>query len=443
MERVHKQLEALAGHLHSERERILGRWQESVGHDPQLSTPTRISYIQFNDHIPQLLDAYERRLRAPDATEAKRARLEQRENAGEHGLLRWQQGYNLRETMREWGHLQLCLLRELEVYADAHRRLERSVMPMARAVLARLCAEGMCESTGRYTGMQQAEAAVRVRDLERALQEFGLIGRQRAELWREAAHDLRGSVGVISNASAIVTSGATEESTRRQFSEVLARSVAGMRELLNDLVDLGRLEAGQERRRIGAFDAARHLRDLCDSMRVLASERNLFLKAQGPDTFLVEGDPIKVRRIVQNLVLNALKVTEQGGVQVTWQEREQPGARQWSVCIQDTGPGFDVERAAPLEQSLKQATVEAHDLDTRASLAGEDVGDVAAAQLLGSEAGQTATMPREGIGLSIVKRLCELLDASLELESAPGTGTTFRITFPRDYHQERVAESSA
>jgi signal transduction histidine kinase len=453
-QRAHQQLDALARHLHQERERILRLWQESVGLDPEVTTADRISRTQFNDHIPQLLDAYEHRLRAEDPADAKAARGEQREKAGEHGLTRWQQGYDQRETMREWGHLHLCLLRELEHYAVAHRRLGAAVMPTARAVLVRLCAEGVCESATRYSQMQQAEAAARVRDLRRALHELTVLERERGEILREAAHDLRGNVGVISNASAILSNSTIEDATRSQFTAVLTRSVAATRELLNELIDLGRLEAGQERRHVAAFDAAPLLRELCDSMRTLTNQRNLFLKCQGPESLPVQGDAVKVRRIVQNLVLNALKVTQQGGVQVIW-EREQPDGRRWAVSIQDTGPGFDGAHAAPLEQALNHATAQSHDAEVRASLAGEEFA--APPGLLESNRAGAAAAPApapaptptptpaptaaaaaapvagEGIGLSIVKRLCDLLDARLELQTAPGRGTTFRILFPCEY----------
>lgn len=440
MRQSDKQLDELATYLRGERDRILRTWLDSVGHDPELVTVSKIPHAQFNDHIPQVLDAYERRLRAQDPREKRQARLEQRENAAEHGLLRWQQGYDQRETMREWGHLHMCLLRELEHYAVVHPGLDTSVMPTARATLVRLCAEGMCESASRYARLQQTEAAGRVQDLQRALSELTALEHQRVEMWREAAHDLRGSVGVISNASAILNSRVMEESTRTQFSSVLARSVASMRELLNDLIDLGRLEAGQEQRNVVPFDAAQLLKEFCDSMRVLTTQRNLFLKSNGPASLPVEGDPVKVRRIVQNLVLNALKVTESGGVQVSWQEHGSAGARQWMICVQDTGPGFDLRHAAPLERVLRQATTDSHELELRARLAGDDSADAAPITPISPQPPASSSPPAhgEGIGLSIVKRLCELLDASLELETADGAGTTFRIIFPRDYQRTEL-----
>jgi signal transduction histidine kinase len=172
------------------------------------------------------------------------------------------------------------------------------------------------------------------------------------------------------------------------------------------------------------------LHEFCDSIRPLAAERNLFLKAEGPAALTVVGDSAKILRIAQNLVLNALKVTEHGGVCVQWQERNDAGAQQWVLCVQDTGPGFQPQSpAAPLESALRQATKDSHELDASAGSRAEP-----AATLKSQSDPRSLSVPAgEGIGLSIVKRLCELLDASLELETASGAGTTFRVVLPRAY----------
>jgi len=436
------QLIAVADYLHTARARILLSWQDSVAQDPELTTSSTISRTQFNDHIPQVLEAFEHRLRAKEPSEKRQAREEQRENAAVHGLHRWQQGYDQREAMREWGHLHICILRELERYASEQEQVDGSAISAARVALVRLCAEGVCESAARYASLQQAEAADRVRDLERALHQLHTLEQQRAEVWREAAHDLRGTVGVIANASALITSRTVEDSARAQFSEVLRRNVDSLRVLLNDMMDLSRLEAGEERRNVAPFDAAQLLKELAESLRGVAADRNLFLKTEGPSPLIVQGDAIKVRRIVQNLVFNALKVTERGGVRVTWQENATPGTQQWIVCIQDTGPGFDPDHAGRLEQVLKEATIASQDAEIEASLASDTDAPLQPAGSLASRSEQPVDglITGEGIGLAIVKRLCELLEASIELQTSAGTGSTFRLIFPLQYQGASIIQ---
>ena len=72
-------------------------------------------------------------------------------------------------------------------------------MPMAYRALAWICGEGVSDSTDRYFEMQQIEAAGYVKDLQQALDQVNEVERQRAELWREAAHGLRCKVGVVRN----------------------------------------------------------------------------------------------------------------------------------------------------------------------------------------------------------------------------------------------------
>jgi len=434
-EQPREALKQLASHLTSRRESILSAWRRAVDADPELTTASTITRAQFVDHIPAVLDAFEWRLAADNSAEHAQAREEEKESAAEHGLHRWQQGYNQPETMCEWGHLHLCLLRELEDFHDQNPAFDPRAMQVARRELVRLCSDGMCASAARYTRLQQSEAASRVRELELALAQLQALDQERAEAWREAAHDLRGRAHVIANASAVLTREGVPDQYRSRFSEMLRLGVRSLNKLLSDLMDQARLEAGHERRQITHFDVAVLLKDYCDSTRPLAAERNLFLLANGPVTLMVDGDAGKIQRIVQNLVLNAIKVTEKGGVKVIWESGDDDARPQWALCIQDTGPGFKRGLATPLARVLKRATAEAHEIEQRNDSSPDVTLQTESAPTLQS---QTATASQvlptgEGIGLSIVKRLCEMLDASLELESSEGEGTTFRIIFPRRY----------
>jgi signal transduction histidine kinase len=333
-----KELAALASHLSDRREAILAAWRSAAESDPELSTASTLSRIQFNDHIPAVLDAFERELSARHRAETMEATEEQKEYAAEHGLHRWYHGYNQEQVMREWGHLHLCLLNELENYASAHPNLEMDVMRNARFALAQLCNEGVIESAVRYSRLQQVEAASRLRDLERTLAHVQEIERDRAKAWREAAHDLRNKVGVVASVTEGLNS--VPEQVQADYLTMLQESVTSLRALVNDLTILSRLEAGHEQRNVEDFDCAVMLRELCASMQPMASERNLFLKAEGPTTLSVQGDAIKIQRIAQNLLVNAIKYTERGGVKVTWDATETGGVKRWELCVQDTGPGL-------------------------------------------------------------------------------------------------------
>ncbi len=442
MDRTQKsdaQLTALAKHLAGRRTEILLAWRTSVDNDRELTAASSLPRTQFNDHIPSLLDAFEKHLQVWPQTESEASEQQRTEDAASHGLQRWQQGYRLREVTREWGHLQMCLADELGTYSGEHPELEPSVMTTAWRALAVLCSEGVSESTTQYFQLEKVEAAGHVRDLEKTLTEVRDLERRRTELFRQAAHDLRGNVGVVRNVTTGLTQSTLPPSMRDEFLRLLERSVLSLNSMLDDVMDLARLQAGYELRNLRTFDVASLFNDLLGDMQPLASERRLFLKASGSASLIVEGDAVKIRRIAQNLLLNALKYTLSGGVTLGWGDSRDNDPKRWMISIQDTGPGIHAGLGAPLVEALQGATTESRHVDEQqpnnapdSSAADSAVSVDTRSNPPDTRAGQQSR--GEGIGLSIVKRLCELLDASIEVESTPNEGTTFRIVLPRHYN---------
>lgn len=395
--------------------------------DPRLTTATHLSRAQFDDHIPAILEAYLDLLAAGTGDDKSVIKVQAREDTDDHGLQRWQQGYELHQLTREWGHLHLVLLEELEDFVRQHDRLPPEMMPRARRLLATLCADGVSRSAERYWRLHQTEAAGQVRDLEDALARMTHVERERAAAWRGAAHDVRGGFGAVEMASELLKESESAVEQRENV-ELLQHNVSALREMLNELLDLARLEAGHEGIDVTTFDVGQTLQSLGDGLQPSARTRGLSLRCSGPAALVVEGDRRKITRIVQNLVLNAIKYTEQGGVTVTW--CDDPQDDRWSVRVIDTGPGIARSSGAGIRSVLHEATAIAggagHDgekeTNTPPAATGAPINHL-----------PTAPAHGEGIGLSIVKRLCELLDAVVELESEPGRGSAFRVRFPRRY----------
>ena len=130
--------------------------------------------------------------------------------------------------MYEWRHLHLCLVDELERYASSHTSLQPTVMPTARRALAELCSEGVCQSASQYARLQQTEAAGRVRDMEQAIQQLQDVDRSRQAVWREAAHDLRGNVGIVKNAATVLRSKDLPEDIRDRSMLMLRAYASGL-----------------------------------------------------------------------------------------------------------------------------------------------------------------------------------------------------------------------
>jgi signal transduction histidine kinase len=423
----------IAAHLKKRREQVFSCWRRAVDSDPKVSASASLVRGQFIDHMPRILDAFDRALRARGRDVEAAAEADELAGAADHGEHRWLHGYNSGETMREWGHLHLCLLTELESFALAEANAARSVVSEVRTMLAQLFVDCMVESASSHAALERAEAEGRLRELERVLEQLRTVERERTELWREAAHDLRGNVGAVKLAATALGQAVATPDLPTFVS--LVRSADSLDTLLNDLIELTRLEAGREQRNVVTFDARSVISELCDSLQPLAAKRRLFLKFDAPPALLVDGDSIKVRRIAQNLILNALKYTEKGGVLVSCAEVGSGEVRRWALCVRDTGVGLDAGAAAPLVQMISEATKEAHAIAREAAEREPGALALSIAPTLRSKSGERAEseQPSEGVGLSIVKRLCELLDAGMELETQRGRGTTFRIVFPSEY----------
>jgi signal transduction histidine kinase len=435
MEDLREELAALARHLSSRRSAILTAWQSAIKRDPALTTGDPLPRAQLLDHMPSLLETFERALHQSPEDAARVAADAGQEPAAAHGLQRWRQGYDLREVTRELGKLNECVIAELDAYTAGNPSISHAAVAMARRVWAAMCSTGIEESVGEFFELQQQEAAGQVKDLERALTEIRELEQQRADLWRQAVHDLRGNLGVVANATAGLSRTGPREASRDDFVGILMRSVTSFHHLLEDVTTLARLQAGREHRSVEPLDITTIMHQLCEGIRPLAQQRRLFLRCEGPAGYAVEGDAVKIRRIAQNLVLNAVKATTEGGVTVSWGDSEADDPRRWVLCIQDTGPGFPTGGATSLAHALdvKSATPQGFDAAKQVHGNAEAPASVAAAGA--NHPGTRPTETGEGIGLSIVKRLCDMLDAAVEIQSAANAGTTFRIRFPRQYSE--------
>lgn len=428
MANVDEGISGLADYLQTKRGDILSAWRKAIQKDPALTTSDSLPRADLYDHIPALLSTFEHELRKKPAESTETYEGIAQASAAAHGLQRWQQGYDLREVTRELGKLNEIVVAELETYNDKNSSAARE----ARRMWASLCSTGIEESVGQYFKLQQQEAAGQAKDLESALSEIKLLEQQRGDLWRQAAHDLRGNLGVVANATVGLTQGNLQEPTRDAFVRILMRNVTSLHHLLNDVTDLARLQAGREERRIEPIDVSLLLMQLCEGARPLAQQHRLFLRCEGPSGFGVDGDAVKIRRIAQNLVLNAVKFTRNGGITVSWGDSDAADPKRWQLCIRDTGPGFAAGSDKPLTQALENVPDKLLDAAKGANQP-EPTQFENKLNAPALEFPQPHSATGEGLGLSIVKRLCDMLDATIEVESELGVGTIFRIRFPRHY----------
>lgn len=424
------ELSALATYLSGRREAILQAWRAVIKEDPALTTSDSLPKVDLYDHIPALLLTFERELRKHHEKNEMDGDAGQA-SAAAHGLQRWQQGYDLHEVTRELGKLNECVVSELESHVTENPHISHTTMATARRLWAALCSTGIEESVRQYFELQQQEAAGHVKDLESALAEIRAMEQERADLWRQAAHDLRGNLGVVANATVGLTHSGLRATSRDEFVRILMRNVTSLHHLLDDVTSLARLQAGREVRNIEPIDVTPILQQLCDGIRALAQQRGLYLRCEGPAGFATDGDAVKIRRIAQNLVLNAVKFTRKGGITVSWGNSSANDPKRWELSIRDTGPGFHGGSGEPLTHALEKAH-EQSPTNVSTKLDFPERAHQATVTTIGITSTEQDTAG-EGIGLSIVKRLCDMLNATIDMTSERGMGTTFRILFPREY----------
>lgn len=167
--------------------------------------------------------------------------------------------------------------------------------------------------------------------------------------------------------------------------------------LVTSLLDYHRLEAGKMDLHPVAFNPHELLTDIYNSFLPLAEKKQLQLdfKEKLPETLTLEGDPFRIRQIVENLLSNALKFTAAGGITL---QAEYHG-NQFVFSVSDTGCGMTANEQ---ERIFKEFT------------------------RLSSAQGQEGF----GLGLSITRKLVELLLGRIDIESAPGKGSTFKVSMP-------------
>jgi signal transduction histidine kinase len=212
---------------------------------------------------------------------------------------------------------------------------------------------------------------------------------------------LRSPLTVISGVISFFTSGRLGELSPEQQNMVamMERNTQSLIELVNDLLDASKLESGTMRLETAAIDLRSVIDELREAMLPMAKEKGIELVETFPDNLpRVEADRAKLRRILVNLLSNALKFTPKGGrVEVRAEQLD----GHINIAVSDTGVGIAPEDVDRLFDKYEQARSRA----TR---------------------GEKGT----GLGLYITKQLVELHSSEIKVKSEVGRGSTFSFTLP-------------
>ena len=266
------------------------------------------------------------------------------------------------------------------------------------------------ESAHRRTRRQAAEtrrAATYLEDqsdeLTRLNTELERASEMKSQFLANISHELRTPLNSIIGFSEMLLTedlGPLSE-TQRDFLATVARNGRHLLELINDLLDLSKIEAGRLSLQAETLDLGTMLRDAAESVRAQLEQRRHHLDLQPPEAPLaIRADKIRVRQILLNLLSNAIKFTNDGG-RITMTARLDDGGRLARVAVTDTGIGISAEDQTKLFQEFVQ-------LDAAASRRYEGTG----------------------LGLALSRRLVEQHGGTMGVDSAVGRGSTFWFTLP-------------
>jgi signal transduction histidine kinase/ActR/RegA family two-component response regulator len=232
--------------------------------------------------------------------------------------------------------------------------------------------------------------------LERAQVEAQEASRAKSAFLAMMSHELRTPMnGVLGMAHAL---GSTKLDARQaDYLEIIVESGDGLMAILNDILDLSKIEAGKLELEAAPFEIRVLGRQLQRVWRETARAKGLALSLQiAPDTpRWLSGDPIRVRQILLNLVSNALKFTQDGRVDIAIAPHAAGGVE---ITVSDTGVGMTSEQQAKLFTPFVQ-------------------GDRSIARRFGGT----------GLGLSICRELAGMMGGRIGMVSRPGEGSTFTV----------------
>lgn len=245
---------------------------------------------------------------------------------------------------------------------------------------------------------RQAETNAALREAAQAAQE---ASRAKTVFLSHMSHDIRTPINGIMGMADIAVRNRGDQDRVMYCLEKITSASNHLLSLVNDVLDMSRIESGKVQLEIKPFDVSALLEDCYGVVAGQALEKNLILRTDfsGVVQRILSGDELHLRQILINILGNAVKFTPEGGeVSFTAKDEVSGGEAKLTIVIQDNGIGISEEFQHEIFEPFSQA-----------------------------EENGRSEYQGTGLGMSIVKQLLDLMDGGIELQSAPGQGSTFTV----------------
>ena len=248
--------------------------------------------------------------------------------------------------------------------------------------------------------------------LARAYEEAEAANRAKSAFLANTSHEVRTPLNGLLGLARLAQADALPEAKRREYVDQIAENAQALADIINDILDLSKIEAGKLSLETLAFDLPATVMAVYRAYQSLAGARGLALQLDLDYALpnVVLGDPVRLRQILGNYLSNALKFTPEG--EIVLRVRALPGERV-RFEVQDTGPGIDDATRERLFHPFTQA-----------------------------DDSMTRRYGGTGLGLSICRELAQLMGGSVGVLSEPGSGSVFWAELPLPAAGDGVASAS-